>query len=238
MSATFPKQPIVHFARAFLLTLATSVVLVRVASAAAIVVQNTSEFGTGAYAIATSRFALFDNTDSVGTNDGFGVLGRMNISDAAILSLYLAGDVASIRNAFEPFSTPFSLETTGLAGAFSESRSADTRASISTLGGSAVYLWIYKGSSITGATEHLIARLAAAFPTDPEIGSPQTASASLRPGGVANLVVGNFAAFTFDYGAGEALPGYSTVPVEAIPEPSTAIFLAVGASVLRRRIRL
>ena len=238
MIAAFPNQPIARFARALLLALVMSVVPVRVASAAAIVVQNTSEFGTGAYAIATSRFALFDNTDSVGTNDGFGVLGRMNISDAAILSLYLAGDVASIRNAFEPFSTPFSLETTGLAGAFSESRSADTRASVNHLGGSAVYLWIYKGSSIAGATEHLIAHLAAAFPTDPELGPPQTASVSLRPGGVANLVVGNFAAFSFDYGAGESLPGYSTVPAAVIPEPSTAIFLAVGALVLRRRIRL
>ena len=93
----------------------------------------------------------------------------MNIRDAAILSLYLAGDVASMRNAIEPCSTPFSLETTGLAGAFLESRSGDTRVSINDLGGNAVYLWIYKGSSSTGATEHLIARLAAAFPTDRDL---------------------------------------------------------------------
>lgn len=217
------------FVKTSLLLLAASFVFwERLAPGATVIVQNTNEEGTGAYAAATSEFQLFDNTDALAANDGFGVMGRMTINDAQIARFYLAGDIPSIRDAFVPFSTPFSLETTGLAGAFLESRSGDTRASINHFGGSAIWLWIYKGSSIATATEHLLAQMTAVFPTDPENGSLLFAAARFSPSGVASLPVGRLGAFSFDFGAGETLPGYSTVPIGVIPEPTAAAMMAIG----------
>jgi len=193
--------------------------------AATVAFRNTLDDGTGAHALATESFVLFDNTDSNPANDGSGMIGSMTISGAAILAFWNMGDIAAIQSAFQPFGAAFTLESTGLAGAFLDSRSADTRASQNTFGGSPVYLWAYKGLAIDTATEHLIAQLAAAFPTDPEGGASLNAVANLRPGEVANLVVGGIGNFSEDYGGGSGpLPGFNTVRL--VPEPcTTALFL-------------
>lgn len=118
-----------------------------------------------------------------------------------------------------------------------ETLSGDTRASQNAFGGRAVYFWIYRGGSITSASEHLIVKSSATFPTDPEIGAPLQSSAALRPGDVAAVVVGNFAAFAYDYEAGSGpLPGYSTTA--PTPEPASTTLLALGLSLmLGRRMR-
>jgi len=186
--------------------------------AASIVLRNTLDDGTGAYAIANAAFSPFDNTDSNPANNGGGVLGRMTISDAAITAFWDVGNVAAIQAAFRPFGSAFTLESTGLAGAFLDTRSADTRASQNAFGGSAIYFWAYKGLSLGAATEHLIARLATAFPTDPESGPILNGTANLRPGEVANLVAGGAGNFSRDYGGGSGpLAGFNTVA--AVPEP-------------------
>jgi hypothetical protein len=206
------------------------------AQGAAITIRNTLDNGTGAYAIATKSFVPFDNTDPNPNNNGFGVLGRMTVSDAAIAAFWNAGNIPAIQAAFQPFGAPFTLESTGLAGAFLDTRSADTRASQNNFGGSPIFLWVYKGLTIGAATEHLIASLAAAFPTDPESGGPLTGTANLRPGGVSNLIVGGAGGFSLDYGAGSGpLPGYNTVA--PVPEPSTVSLCLVGVTFLARRRR-
>lgn len=128
----------------------------------------------------------------------------------------------------------FTLESTGLAGAFLDSRSAATRASQNSFGGSPVYLWAYKGSSIGMATEHLIAHMAAAFPIDPESGAPLGAAANLRPAEVANLDVGGMGNFSEDYGGGSSpLPGFNTIPL--VPEPCTTGLVLFGLVPLMHR---
>jgi hypothetical protein len=196
--------------------------------AATIIFRNTLDDGTGAHALATAAFVPFDNTDSNPLNNGGGMLGKMTISDAAILAFWNAGNIAAIQAAFQPFGTGFTLESTGLAGAFLDSRTADTRASQNSLGGSPVYFWAFKGPTIGAATEHLIAHLAATFPTDPESGPTLTANANLRPGEIANLVVGGSGNFSFDYGGGSGtLPGFNTVA--QVPEPAGHWLLLGGA---------
>lgn len=197
------------------------------ARGATIAIRNTLDDGTGAYAIASESFVPFDNTDSDQSDDGLGVLGTMTISDAAIVAFWNAGNIAAIQAAFQPFGAPFTLESTGLARASLDTRSADTRASQNDFGGSPIFLWVCKGLTIGAATEHLIAGLAASFPTDPQSGSPLNETANLRPGEVANLVVGRAGAFSLDYGAGSGpLPSYSTVA--AVPEPTAALLMVMG----------
>lgn len=198
---------------------------------AEITVRNTLEDGTGAHAIATATFELFDNSDASFSNDGFGIIGRMTISNALISSYFTAGDMTSIQNAFVPFASPFTLDGTGLSGAFLETRSADTRASQNAFGGSAIYFWVYRGSSIAGASEHLIVQFDATFPTDPETGSALQGSAALWPAEVAAVLVGGFGNYAHDYDAGSGpLPGYSTSA--PAPEPASASLLAVGFSLM------
>jgi hypothetical protein len=205
------------------------------APAATIVLRNTLDDGTGAHGIANSAFTPFDNTDADATNNGGGQIGRMTISDAAILAFWNVGNIAAIQAAFQPFAAPFTLESTGLAGAFLDTRSADTRASLNDFGGSAIYFWAFKGVTLGVASEHLIARLATSFPTDPESGPALSGTAHLRVGEVANLIVGGVGNFALDYGGGSGpLPGFNTVA--PVPEPGVGSLLLVGTLfVIRRR---
>jgi len=94
-----------------------------------VTIRNTNDQGTGAYAVATSGFVLFDNMDSDPTNNGFGVLGKMSFANGSIAANFYSGNIAAIQSGFQQFSTPFTLDSTGFAGAFLDSRSASTKAS-------------------------------------------------------------------------------------------------------------
>ena len=204
--------------------------------AALVTIQNTNDQGTGANAVATSSFVRFDNTDSDSTNDGYGVIGKMNLGNGSIAANFNARNVAAIQSAFVQFSTPFTLDTTGLAGAFLDSRSGSTKASENGFGGSLIYVWIYKGATIATATEHLIIGLPNTFPTDPESGASLSANAFVRPTDSAQVIVGGLGNYSFDYEAGSGpLPGYNTVPV--VPEPAATALVALGFLYLGTHVR-
>lgn len=215
-------------------SLVAGLVLAPKTRGAEITVRNTLEDGTGAHAIATATFELFDNSDASFSNDGFGTIGRMTLSNASIASYFAAGNIAAIQSAFVPFASVFTLDSTGLSGAFLDTLSADTRASQNAFGGSPVYFWGYRGASLPAASEHLIVQLKTVFPTDPEVGSVLQGTALLQPGGVASVIVGGFGNFSYDYGAGSGpLPGYNTAAV--VPEPAGVGLLALGLSLLLGR---
>ena len=205
------------------------------APAATVTLDNMNGGGNAAYGIRDAAGTLVSGA-------GFsGIMGRFTISDSAIQTNFSTGDVAAISSgfsAFDPATGSFALDSLGFPGAFQTSESFDTKASTNAFGGSTIYAVFYKGASIATATELLIAKLATAFPTDPELGLALTGNASFSPSGITSLLVGTSGGASFDYGiGGGALPTYGLSLVNAAPEPSRAMLAGLGLMglVIRRR---
>jgi N-acetylneuraminic acid mutarotase len=142
-----------------------------------------------------------------GTGAG-GNVGRMTLSDNEIAALVTARNFTALNAAFSPFGSAggtFLLNSAGASGAIESPLDNDTKASQNALGGSAIFLWMYKGASRTNATEFFLAKLNSVFPTDPEVG-PSTfpVDVFLRPSTIVNLFAGSSGPETFDYGLGSA----------------------------------
>lgn len=167
---------------------------------ATLTVSNYNEAGTGIHGIADSTGTR------VASGGGFGLIGRFTISDAEVKNKALAADITGLNAAFQTFDpagTAFTLDSWGQPGAFETAISADTKATTRPgFGGSAVYLWLFKGQSRTTATEYLLVRLSKEFPTDAEQAPPAQADISLNPTTVAELVAGSSGPQTFDYANG------------------------------------
>ena len=150
---------------------ATCLLALGSSKAATLTLSNQNTASNGAYGVADSTGALYSGTGVLG------VMGRMTISDAAITAAYATGNIAAISAGFQPFDPAtgtFALNSLGASGAFETSKDYDTRASANSFGGSAIYVWIYKGTTRANATEHLIVKLSAP--------SPPTQSQSRLPG--------------------------------------------------------
>lgn len=202
--------------------------------AATVTLDNLNGGGDAAYGVRDSSGALVSGS-------GFsGVMGRFTISDSAVQSNFASGDVAAISSgfsAFDPATGTFALDSLA-SGAFQTSESFDTKASVNTFGGSTVYAVFYKGTSIATATELLIAKLTAVFPTDPEVGLALTGAASFSPSGISTLLVGSSGGAPHDYLIGGGpLPTYQMSLVNAAPEPSRAMLAGLGLMglMIRRR---
>jgi N-acetylneuraminic acid mutarotase len=163
----------------------------------------------------------------------------MTISDSAVTALVMAGDMTGLNAAFVPFdSTSGAFDLGSLAqGAFEVDRSQDTRASQNAFGGSSIFLWLYKGTSRTAATEYLLMKLSATFATDPEVGLPAGPdSIFLRPTS-GTLFAGFSGPQTHTYsfpGSAAAtifrMMGTGPVPVNQAPVASGGVLAAVAGA--------
>lgn len=144
----------------------------------------------------------------LGATGAAGNIGLMTITDGEITTLVTARNFTALNAAFVPFGTSggtFLLNSAGANGAVESSLDNDTRASQNAFGGSSIYVWLYKGTSRTSATEFFLAKLSSLFPTDPEGGPPSGPDdVFLRPSTVATLFAGASGPQTFDYGLGSA----------------------------------
>lgn len=155
-----------------------------------------------------------------------GVIGTMKtLTDEQIDEAVAAGDLAALNADFQPFdsvSGPFSLAAFGTSGVIESALSEDTRASATnSLGGKAIYVWLYKGNSRTAATEIFLARLDSTFGTDLEDDVPLSGLVrSLRPANVARYYAGFSGPETHDYSLGG---GAATLfKMEAVNVPNRA----------------
>ena len=169
-----------------------------------------------------------------------GTIGQFTITDSAITTAFgqATPDLAAISTGFNAFGSAFALDDFG-AGIFQTSQSADTKVASNTLGGSTIYAVFYKGTSIATATELMIAKLNATFPTDPAVGAPLLGSAQLNSTSLApsGLLVGSVGdSFDAGYGGG-AFPSFQMSLVGAAPEPSRVLLAGLGLMglVIRRR---
>lgn len=143
----------------------------------------------------------------IGTSQGAGVLGRMaSLSDEQIDAAVAAGDIATLAadfQAFDPVGGIFGLNSLGVDGAFEQSLSDDTRASVNALGGAPIFVWLYKGASRSEASQYWLARLNSVFPTDAEDLPPAgPVDVAVRPGNIDKLFAGTVGPETHDYGLG------------------------------------
>ena len=204
------------------------------ARAATITLDNLNDTGNAAYGIRDAAGTLVSGSSYTG------IMGRFTITDSAVQTNFASGNVSAISSgfsAFDPVGGTFSLDSLA-DGAFQASESFDTKASSNTFGGTSIYAVFYKGTSIATATEMMIAKLTATFPTDPETGLALTGTASVSPAGISSLLVGSSGGAAHDYGfGGGALPTYQMALVGAAPEPSRVLLAGLGVMglVIRRR---
>jgi hypothetical protein len=202
------------------------------AQCATIVFGNANDDGDAAFGIRDANGVLVSGS-------GFqGAMGYFTISNSAISSSFAGNDLAAIGSAFaqfDPVGGSFALGA-DFPGFFQTSEIFDTRASVNSFGGRAIYAVLYKGTSIATASELLIAQLNAQFPTDPVIGFDPPVTVLLSPATVNNLVIGTSGGPSHDYSlGGGALPTFGLVA--AVPEPTRAGLLVLGlmGACLRRR---
>jgi N-acetylneuraminic acid mutarotase len=204
---------------------------------------------TGAQLTISNDTTGFDGYHGVADNSGVllggsgsgGFVGRMTISDSAVTALVMAGDMAGLDAAFVPFdagSGAFDLGSLGQLGAFEVDRIQDTRASQNNgFGGSSIFVWLYKGTSRTAATEYLLMKLSATFATDPEIGPPlEPDEVYLRPSS-GTLFAGSSGPQQHTYSFPGSLPatifrmmGTGPVPVNQAPVASAGVLAAVAGA--------
>jgi hypothetical protein len=202
------------------------------AQCATIAFGNANDDGDAAFGIRDANGVLVSGS-------GFqGAMGYFTISNSAISSSFAGNDLAGIGSAFaqfDPVGGTFALGA-DFPGFFQTSEIFDTRASVNSFGGRAIYAVLYKGTSIATASELFIAQLNAQFPTDPSIGLPADLNISLSPTSIANLLIGTSGGPSHDYSlGGGALPTFGLVA--AVPEPTRAGLLVLGilGVCLRRR---
>ena len=203
---------------------------------ATVSLDNLDVSNNGAYAV---RGAGATSASFITTADGYkGVMGRFTITDSAISSAFSSGDVAAINTGFSAFGSTFAVDNL-VDGVFSTTQSADTKAP-SAFGGATIYTVLFKGASIGAATELLIAKMAAVFPTDPDGGGALSSDVFFRPSGgsgISSIIVGGNGA-DFDFGGGSGVqPTYQLALVGAAPEPSRVLLAGLGVMglVIRRR---
>ncbi len=213
--------------------LASFVITASFSQAATIAFDNLTASGTAAHGIRDANGVLVSGVDFSGA------LGRFTITNSAISSSFASNNFAAIQagfQQFDPVGGSFALDTF-VPGAFSASEVFNTKNSVVPgYGGSTVYAVFYKGATIGTASELFVAELNTTFPTDPEVGAGASASFSIRPSTVANLVVGSGGA-SHDFGLGGG--AQSTFQLaNPIPEPSRLVFLGFGLiGVIARRRR-
>jgi VCBS repeat-containing protein len=184
------------------------------AKAAQVTFSNLTELIDGYHGVADQGGSLLGGAGSGGN------LGRMTIDDSTITTLATARDLAALNAAFVPFGGTFPLDgAPGVGnGAIEAVLTADTKASLlNGFGESAIYVWLYKGTSRTTATEFMLVKLNSVFPTDPEVGPPLDLEVYLRPvvSSISTLFAGVSGPQTHDYGLGSAATIFrmvSTVP--------------------------
>ncbi len=143
----------------------------------------------------------------IGSSQGAGVIGRMaSLSDEQIEAAVADGDIATLAadfQAFDPVGGIFGLNSLGSDGAFEQSLSHDTRASVNAFGGAPIFVWLYKGASRSEASQYWLARLNSSFPTDAEDLPPAgPVDVAVRPGNIDKLFAGTVGPETYDYGLG------------------------------------
>jgi VCBS repeat-containing protein len=143
----------------------------------------------------------------IGSSQGAGVIGRMaSLSDAQIEAAVAVGDIATLVadfQAFDPVGGIFGLNSLGTDGAFEQSLSHDTRASVNAFGGAPIFVWLYKGASRSEASQYWLARVSSVFPTDAEDLPPAgPVDVAVRPGNIDKLFAGTIGPETYDYGLG------------------------------------
>ena len=184
----------------FLFTLLVGLTLSSLSWSATLTFSNFTADGTALHGIADSDDVL------IGEGQGFGVLGRMTVTDGEIATMLEENNIAGLVAAFEVFdptaSGTFTLNSLDQNGAFETSITYDTRASQNAFGGSPIYVWLYKGATRLTATNMLLAKLNANFPTDSETNPPQgPIRVYLRPD-TATFATGSVGSSTHDFGFG------------------------------------
>ena len=201
------------------------------AMGAVLTISNDTTAADGYHGVADNSGTL------LGGSGSGGFIGRMTISDSAVTALVMAGDMTGLNAAFVPFdSTSGAFNLGSLAqGAFEVGLSQDTRASQNAFGGSSIFVWLYKGTSRTAATEYLLMKLSATFATDPEVGLPAGPdSIFLRP--TSGTLFAGFSGpqtHTYSFPGSSAatifrMMGTGPVPVNQAPVASAGVLAAVA----------
>lgn len=165
--------------------------------AATVTLTSDSELSDGIHGIADAGGTL------LGAGAGAGVMGRMTVADSVVSGYVASGDLTALDAAFELFgeeTDAFALNSGGADGAFQASTIFDTRISVNDLGGKSIWLWLYKGTSRTTASEFFLVKLSAVFPTDPPGGGFELPlEVFARPSSIVGLFAGDIGPETHDY---------------------------------------
>ncbi len=165
--------------------------------AATVTITSDSEDFDGIHGIADASGSL------LGEGVGAGFLGRMTVADSVVIGHLATGNLTALNDAFQLFgseSDGFALNSRGANGAFEASVIADTRVSVNDMGGKSIWLWLYKGTSRTDASEIFLAKLSAVFPTDPEGGGIDLPlEVYVRPSTIVGLFSGAIGPGLHDY---------------------------------------
>ncbi|WP_166647311.1 Kelch repeat-containing protein [Prosthecobacter fusiformis] len=176
--------------------LGSCLLLLGSSQAATLNISNVNADLDGYYGVADASGTLM--TPSAGS----AIIGRIDgLTDVQVINKAAAGKIAELDAAFEPFGSAFSMANRA-DGAFDADPSHDTSADTNPgYGGSSIYVWFYKGSSRLLATEYLLVKLNAVFPTDTGVPAAPI-DVSVTPEGVATVVAGVFGVATHDYQEG------------------------------------
>ncbi len=191
--------------------------------------NNYNATSTAIHGIADKDAVRIAASDQAG-----GVIGTMKtLTDTEIDAAVASGNLAALDADFQVFdstSGPFALASFATNGVIEASLSEDTRATVTnSLGGKSIYVWLYKGTSRSTATQFFLAKLNTSFDTDPESDVPLSGIVrSLRPQNVARYYSGNVATETHDYQlGGGAVPLFKMAAVNVVNRAPTVNHLTL-----------
>jgi archaellum component FlaG (FlaF/FlaG flagellin family) len=180
-----------------LILLAAGLAILPSLQSADITLSNYSSTGLGIFGVSDNEAVLLGGEGPKGV-----VLGRMNVGETEVATMAAESNFAGLHEAFVPFqaaSDPFTINSANEQGLLVAEFSASTRLSVSDFGGETIYVWIFKGSNDrTQATNVILAKLNATFPTDSESLPGETAFVFLRPD-TATFLLGSGAGAAHDY---------------------------------------